>query len=89
MTGHTTKDYVGITSSKLKARQYYKVRVRPYVQFSSGKKKYGSWSSWDYFARCADDDVNASLVKYWSQARKAMMYCGLPLQAAATRRSQP
>lgn len=79
VTGHTTKDYVGITSNKLKARQYYKVRVRPYVQFSNGKKKYGSWSSWDYFARCADDDVNASLVNgnvllTWKKVAGAQSY---------------
>lgn len=73
VSGHTTKNYIGITNNKLKARQYYKVHVRPYVEFSNGKRKYGAWSSWDYFARCCgnnapktdpygDNDVKAQLL---------------------------
>lgn len=61
-SGTTTKNYVTVNNKKLKKRQFYKIRVRPYVQLANKQKKTGAWSSWTYFARSAGSDVTKKLV---------------------------
>lgn len=51
----------GVETSKIKKRQYYKIRVRGYVNTTDNKKKYGKWSSYANFARCSGSDVSAKL----------------------------
>lgn len=62
VTGYTNTNSVTVNNSKLKARQYYKIRVRAYVTVSGNKKKVGAWSTVDYFARSGGDDVSPKLV---------------------------
>lgn len=50
--------YVSVKNSKLKTRQFYKVRVRAFVNKSNGEKLYGAWSSYDYFCRMSGSDVS-------------------------------
>lgn len=61
-SGFTKTNSVTVNSSKLKSRQYYKIRVRAYVTVSGNKKKYGDWSTVDYFARSGGSDVTPKLV---------------------------
>lgn len=51
-------DYSWVKKSKLKTRQFYKVRVRGFVNIANNQKVYGTWSSYDYFARCTGTDTN-------------------------------
>lgn len=59
LSGYTNGSYLYIKNSKLKPRQFYKIKVCAYVNTSDNKKKTGTWSSYNYFARCAKDDVSA------------------------------
>lgn len=48
-TYNSNSDY--FTNNKLKKPQFLKLRVRPYVELSSGSTKYGAWSNWAYTSR--------------------------------------
>lgn len=61
-SGTTDKNSVTVTNKKLKKNQFYKVRVRPYVQLANNQKKTGPWSDWNFFARCAGSDTQKELV---------------------------
>lgn len=56
-SGTSLYHYAQLNNSKLKKRQVYKIRVRGYVNTSNNERKYGAWSSYDYFARCAGSDT--------------------------------
>lgn len=54
LSGTTSYSYsYYLKNSKLKPHQIYKIRVHAYVNTSNNQKKYGKWSSYDYFTRCA------------------------------------
>lgn len=72
-------DYASISNSKLKPRQIYKIRVRAFVNTANNTKKYGAWSSYDYFSRCADTDVSlkkssGKIKASWSKVTGATSY---------------
>ncbi len=86
-SGTTDKNYVTVNNKKLKKRQFYKIRIRPYVQLSNKQKKTGPWSDWKFFARCAGDsgdttkelvnpsDINDTRVKLtWKKVDGAQSY---------------
>lgn len=82
VSGYTTNSYaryINVKSSKLKPRQFYRIRVRAYVNTSDNKKKYGAWSSYDYFSRCVGDDISLrksgkSLKASWKKVSGAKDY---------------
>lgn len=80
VSGTTTSySYVEIQSSKLKTRQYYRIRVRAYYINHNNTKQYGAWSSFDYFSRSASQDVTlkksgGKIKASWSKVKGATGY---------------
>lgn len=82
LTGTVDKysyDYASVSNSKLKPRQIYKIRVRAFVNTANNTKKYGAWSSYDYFSRCADTDLSlkkssGKIKASWSKVTGATSY---------------
>ena len=63
LTGTSVYNEFTVKNAKIKARQFYKIRVRAYIMKSNGELKYGGWSDEIYFSRCNYKDVKAKLVK--------------------------
>ncbi len=62
VTGTSAYNEFTVKNSKIKARQFYKIRVRAYILKSNGGAKYGAWSNEIYFSQCNYKDVKTKLV---------------------------
>ncbi len=79
--GSTSSYYssVSVKNSKLKARQFYRIRVRGYINLSGNQKSYGAWSDYEYFARAAGSDVGiknsgGKIKASWNKVKGATNY---------------
>ena len=50
LSGKTSGTYLRIDSAKIKKNQFYRIKVRGYVELANNQVKYGSWSDLTYFA---------------------------------------
>lgn len=76
-TVYTSSNYAYIKHSYLKKYNFYKVRVRAYCKTDSGKKYYGSWSSWDFISQQPDMKLKNSskgIKASWDKIKGADRY---------------
>lgn len=58
-SGKSYKNSVSVSSSRLKKDQFYRIKVRGYVNLANNKTVYGSWSDTLYFAKTPEKSVKA------------------------------
>lgn len=58
-SGKSYNNSVSVSTSKLKKDQFYRIKVRGYVNLANNKTAYGSWSDTLYFAKTPQESVKA------------------------------
>lgn len=58
LSGTISSNSLRVDSSKIKKNQFYRIKVRGYVELANNKVKYGSWSNLTYFAEAPHQKVS-------------------------------